>query len=91
MSEARSRRAGGATWSELIGVGFKSLIVDPNCKFLGAAGKRKKEQGFKESCGEDWWWHEGKEWARAPWFTGAKTTFYAYARASLRLRPGNEM
>ena len=53
VSEARSQWAGGATRSESIGVGFKSLIVDPICEFLGAAGGRKKEQQFKESCGEE--------------------------------------
>ena len=52
MSEARSRRAGGATQSELMGVGFKNLIVNPNCEFLGAAGGRKKERRFFESEGE---------------------------------------
>ena len=55
--------------------------------------KKERKSNDSRNCLErkDWWRHEGKEWARAAWLTGAKTTFYTYARASLRLRPGNKV
>jgi hypothetical protein len=37
------------TRSGLKCVGFKVLIVDPDCEFLGVAGRRKTEHRFKES------------------------------------------
>ena len=38
MSEARSRRVGGATRDESMSVGIKDLIIRPFGEFLGAAG-----------------------------------------------------
>ena len=39
--------------------------------------------------GMDRWRHGRKRWARAAWCIHTKTQFYAYARASLRLRPAS--
>ena len=90
MSEARSRRVGGTTQSELMSVVIKGLIVDPNCEFLGAAGGRKKERRFQESDeGEELVAARTKEMSTCRPYIRAKTTSYVYARASLRLRLGN--
>ena len=46
----------------------------------------------KEQCTTEEWEvaaRERKDEARAAWFTRAKTILYAYARASLRRRPGS--
>ena len=40
---------GWATWSEHMSVGFTSLIIDPSCEFLGAAGGMKKEHRSVET------------------------------------------
>ena len=80
---------GGTTQSELMSVVIKGLIVDPNCEFLGAAGGRKKERRFQESDGgEEQVAARTKEMSMCRPYIRAKTTFYVYARASLRLRLG---
>jgi hypothetical protein len=38
VSEARSRRAGGASRSALMDLGYAGTIIDPCGEFLGAAG-----------------------------------------------------
>ena len=45
VSEARSRRVGGASRSVPTSVGATDLIIDPCCIFLGVAG-RVKEKGY---------------------------------------------
>ena len=48
MSEARSRRAGGAAWSDPTSVGVVSLIIDPMANFSGAMGGSRKEPRFSD-------------------------------------------
>ena len=84
---------GGRDHLERVGdlFGTRGLIVDPVLRISGVAGgrkemsrgsenptKRKRVGGTRE---------KGNE-ARAAWSICAKTTLCAYARASLRRRPG---
>ena len=83
---------GGTTKSELMSVVNKGLIADPNCELFGAEGGRKKEHRFQESDGgEELVAARTKEMSTCRPYIRVKTTFYVYARASLRLRLGIDM